>query len=76
MSGERRECGIDGKLWHPVRSVMVGLVSLGLCLTTSLGVSGCKKKAAEPKPLVNLKVGHLPVTGHAKFFVGVEEKFF
>jgi len=29
----------------------------------------CRKKVAAPPPLVNLKVGHLPVTGHAKFFV-------
>lgn len=76
MSGERREGTIDGRLGQPVRSVLVGLVLSAVCFGTSLGVSGCKKKPAAPKPVVALKVGHLPVTGHAKFFVGVEEKFF
>jgi NitT/TauT family transport system substrate-binding protein len=34
------------------------------------------KDAPKPKERVALKVGHLPVTGHAKFFVAKEEKFF
>ncbi len=50
-----------------------------LLLTAVLGVSvlatGCKKKPSVPPP-VTLRIGHLPVTGHAKFFVAKEEKFF
>jgi NitT/TauT family transport system substrate-binding protein len=38
-------------------------------------VPSCRKRGAPPT-LVNLKVGHLPVTGHAKFFVATEEGFF
>ena len=41
-----------------------------------MGVTSCRKKAAPLPKLVTLKVGHLPVTGHAKFFVAKEEKFF
>jgi NitT/TauT family transport system substrate-binding protein len=46
-----------------------------------LGVAGLTLVAphegrAEPEPLVSLKVGHLPVTGHAKYFIAQERGFF
>ena len=50
--------------------------AITLAIVTLVGLPACKKKVAPPPPLVTLRVGHLPVTGHAKFFVGVEEKFF
>ena len=38
--------------------------------------SAAVPKAEAESKLVTLKVGHLPVTGHAKFFVAKEEGFF
>ena len=74
MSGQRRFSNSSARRhseWLPTSAT----IAAGLCLMAALGAMGCKKKIV-PKPLVALKVGHLPVTGHAKFFVGVEEKFF
>ena len=57
------------------RAWTMGMVAILLASALSL-VPSCRKKSAEPPKLVTLKVGHLPVTGHAKFFVAKEEKFF
>jgi len=54
-------------------------LSLGMAasvLISAMVVTSCRKKSVEPPKLVTVKVGHLPVTGHAKFFVAKEEKFF
>ena len=51
-------------------------IAAALAIGTAVFAPACRKKVAAPPPLVNLKVGHLPVTGHAKFFVAAEEKFF
>jgi len=51
-------------------------IAAALAIGTVILAPACRKKVVAPPPLVNLKVGHLPVTGHAKFFVAAEEKFF
>jgi NitT/TauT family transport system substrate-binding protein len=51
-------------------------VTVALMMVAMVLVPSCRKKVASPQKLVTLKVGHLPVTGHAKFFVAKEEKFF
>jgi NitT/TauT family transport system substrate-binding protein len=43
-------------------------------LALALPIAGAARAA--DAPLIPLKVGHLPVTGHAKFFIAKEEGFF
>ena len=56
------------------RACNLGMAAL--LLVSAMVVTSCRKKSTQPSKLVTLKVGHLPVTGHAKFFVAKEEKFF
>jgi NitT/TauT family transport system substrate-binding protein len=68
---------LTGKSQGNSRANQIGTAAvLMVAVATAVLVPSCRKKTASPPKLVTLKVGHLPVTGHAKFFVAKEEKFF
>ncbi|HVJ06647.1 MAG TPA: ABC transporter substrate-binding protein [Candidatus Saccharimonadales bacterium] len=52
--------------------VTVGLV----IIVGAVAVYGFRAKLFAPKTIASLRVGYLPVTGHAKFFIAQEEGFF
>ena len=58
------------------RSLLLGLVAIAVLVATAAGVFAFESKLLPPKTLATLRVGYLPVTGHAKFFVAQEEGFF
>jgi NitT/TauT family transport system substrate-binding protein len=58
------------------RSLIPGLVAVAVVVAAATGVFAFKSKLFPPKTLATLRVGYLPVTGHAKFFVAQEEGFF
>jgi len=45
-------------------------IAAALAIGAAILAPACRKKVAAPPPLVNLKVGHLPVRATPKFFVG------
>jgi len=58
------------------RSLILSVAAVAVVVLAAIGVFAFKTKLFPPKTLATLRVGYLPVTGHAKFFVAQEEGFF
>jgi len=58
------------------RPIIFGLVAVVIVIAAAVGVFAVKGKFIQPRTIATLRVGYLPVTGHAKFFVAQEEGFF
>lgn len=56
--------------------VVPGLVAFLIAIVAVAAVYAAKTGFFRPKPIATLRVGYLPVTGHAKFFIAKEEGFF
>jgi len=52
------------------------LVAFVIATIAVAAVFAAKTGFFRPKPIATLRVGYLPVTGHAKFFIAKEEGFF
>jgi NitT/TauT family transport system substrate-binding protein len=58
------------------RLLILGLAAAVVVIAAAVGVFAVKGKLLQPKTIATLRVGYLPVTGHAKFFIAQEEGFF
>jgi NitT/TauT family transport system substrate-binding protein len=58
------------------RSLILVLVAVAVVVTAVVAVFAVKGKFLPSRTIATLRVGYLPVTGHAKFFVAKEEGFF
>jgi NitT/TauT family transport system substrate-binding protein len=58
------------------RSLIFSVIAVVVVVVAAIGVFAYKAKLFPPTTLATLRVGYLPVTGHAKFFVAQEEGFF
>jgi NitT/TauT family transport system substrate-binding protein len=58
------------------RPLIFGLVAIAVVIAAAAGVFAVRGKLLQPRTIATLRVGYLPVTGHAKFFVAQEEGFF
>lgn len=56
--------------------VVPGLVAFVIAVVAVAAVFAAKTGFFRPKPIATLRIGYLPVTGHAKFFIAKEEGFF
>jgi NitT/TauT family transport system substrate-binding protein len=58
------------------RPLILGLVTIAVVIVAAAGVYAARGKFLQRQPIATLRVGYLPVTGHAKFFIAQEEGFF
>jgi len=56
--------------------LILGIAAAVVVIAAAVGVFAVKGKLLQPKTIATLRVGYLPVTGHAKFFIAQEEGFF
>jgi NitT/TauT family transport system substrate-binding protein len=58
------------------RTLILGLIGAAVVIAVAAGGFAVRGKLLQPKTIATLRVGYLPVTGHAKFFIAQEEGFF
>jgi NitT/TauT family transport system substrate-binding protein len=58
------------------KSSILIFIGVAVVVVAIAAAFAAKSKLFQPKPIATLRVGYLPVTGHAKFFIAKEEGFF